>query len=473
MTDCVRCGRSLPAFSFGDQKDVCSDCVRAATADPPAPEPQARPRRVAATAHPITSALVAINVAVFVLMVLRGVSPTEPTVDQLLRWGAGWGPLTFKGQWWRTLTSAFLHIGVIHLALNMWCLWQLGALAEAIFRRTNYLLLYLLCAFGGGLASLAWHPQVVGAGASGAVFGVAGALISAFYLGHLPIPRPVIKTTLTSLLVFAGYNLAYGAIHPHIDNAAHLGGLGTGLLLGALLGRRLHPQHFAFRRTVFVAVGAGLVIGAFLVQHANGYVVHLTAGDEALHSRRYDAAVREFNLAVAQKPKAPEGYFLLGEALARSNRYAEAERAYLHAIGLDPTNGTAYLGLGRVYLATNRFKPAHTVCTKALDLDTSLTEARDCLARALERLGRDDEAIAAYQTAVTQIPNYAFGYSRLGQLQLRNNRPDLALTALKEAARLQPDNLEYQLGLAAAYRANGMSEDAEATLKKAEELKKN
>ncbi len=472
MASCVRCGRELPRFSFGDLKDVCPDCARAATAESSVPQPAVKARLVT-PGRPVTTAVVAICVAVFALMVLRGISPTKPTVDQLLKWGADWGPLTFKGQWWRTLTSAFLHIGIVHLALNMWCLWSLGGLAEAIFRRTNFLIIYVLCALGGAVASLAWHPQVVGAGASGAVFGVAGALIAAFYFGHLPIPRAMLKNDLTSLLVFAAYNLAYGAIHPHIDNAAHLGGLATGLILGALLGRRLDAEQQGFRRAAFVGITLVLVLGAWAVQRANGYVVHVQAGVDALDSKRYDAAVREFSAVTAEKPKLAAGYFLLGEALTRAKRYAEAERAYLHAIGLDPTSGTAYEKLGLVYLATNRFKPAQTVLTKALDLDPSLKEAQGYQAMALEGLGRDDEAIAAYQKAVTLTPTYAFGFFRLGLLQLNHERPEPALAAFKEAVRLQPSTPEYQLGLAAAYRANGMTDEAQTALKKAEELKKN
>jgi rhomboid protease GluP len=136
------------------------------------------------------------------------------------------------------LTSNYLHIGIIHLFFNMWCLWNLGALAERVFDGWTYFLVYTLSGFGGSLVSLWWHPMVIGAGASGAIFGLAGALIAALYLGKLPIPKEAIQKTLKSLLLFAGYNLFFG-LSAGIDNSAHLGGLLTGLAAGALLARRM------------------------------------------------------------------------------------------------------------------------------------------------------------------------------------------------------------------------------------------
>jgi hypothetical protein len=125
---------------------------------------------------------------------------------------------------WRMLTSNYLHIGIIHLFFNMWCLWNLGALAERVFDGWTYFLVYALSGFGGSLVSLWWHPMVIGAGASGAIFGLAGALIAALYLGKHPIPKEAIQKTLRSLLLFAGYNLFFG-LSAGIDNSAHLGGL--------------------------------------------------------------------------------------------------------------------------------------------------------------------------------------------------------------------------------------------------------
>ena len=220
----------------------------------------------------VTRALVGVNFAVFLAMVLTGVSPVNPNIPQLLKWGANWGPLSLHGQPWRVLTSNYVHIGILHIALNMWCLWNLGGLAELIFGGWTLLLTYTLCGLAGSIASLWWHPMVVGAGASGAIFGLAGALIAALYLGKLPFPRQAFHRTLRSLLAFAGYNLLFGVFGP-IDNSAHIGGLVMGLALGAIIGQVLTERPEVRRRLEFVVfLGAGLVLVAAEVylRHKSG-----------------------------------------------------------------------------------------------------------------------------------------------------------------------------------------------------------
>jgi rhomboid protease GluP len=216
------------------------------------------------------------NVAVFVAMVLMGVSPVEPTVAQLLKWGANWGPLSLGTEPWRMLASNYIHVGIIHIALNMWCLWNLGFLAERVFDPWTYVLTYTSCGLAGSLASLWWHPMIPGAGASGAIFGLAGALIAALYLGHLPISKQAIQGTLKSLLMFAGYNLFFGAVARGIDNSAHIGGLLAGLALGAVLAKHLtQPPEVreGWRRGVFIAAAVVLFLVFMVVRHASGAVV--------------------------------------------------------------------------------------------------------------------------------------------------------------------------------------------------------
>jgi len=226
--------------------------------------------------QPITTTLVGMNGAVFVAMVLTRVSPVAPTSAQLLKWGANWGPYSLGPEPWRMLASNYVHAGIIHIALNMWCLWSLGFLAERIFDPWTYVLTYTACGLAGSVASLWWHPLSVGVGASGAIFGLAGALIAALYLGHLPIPRQAIQGTLKSLLTFAGYNLFFGAVARGIDNSAHIGGLLAGLALGAALSKHLMaPPEIRdnWRRGVFIAAAVVLFLAFMEVKHVNGNLV--------------------------------------------------------------------------------------------------------------------------------------------------------------------------------------------------------
>jgi rhomboid protease GluP len=223
--------------------------------------------------QPITTTLVGMNVAVFAVMALTGISPTAPTSVPLLKWGANWGPLSLGAEPWRILASNYIHGGIIHIALNMWCLWNLGFLAERVFDPWTYVLTYTFCGLAGSLASLWWHPMAVGVGASGAIFGLAGALIAALYLGHLPISKQAIQGTLKSLLTFAGYNLFFGAVAQGIDNSAHIGGLLAGLAIGAVLAKHLTaaPEiRDGWRRGVFLAAAVVLLVAFMLVKHVSG-----------------------------------------------------------------------------------------------------------------------------------------------------------------------------------------------------------
>jgi rhomboid protease GluP len=267
MANCVQCGRQLPGLSFG--KKLCQRCVMNEAAkrgeDIPVqrvePAPWTRPQ---SSSMMVTQAIFGINVAVFVAMCLAGVSPLEPTGQQLVDWGANSGLYTIHDQWWRLLTCVFVHIGIMHIALNMWCLWGLGRLAESVYDRWTFGAVYLITGVGASLASIVWRPVGVSAGASGAIFGIAGALIAAFYLGEFSLPKTVVSGLLTAVLKFAGYNLVLGAFLGHTDNAAHVGGLVSGLILGALIARLAPQRDQTGRRVCILLFGILLIFGGAL-----------------------------------------------------------------------------------------------------------------------------------------------------------------------------------------------------------------
>jgi rhomboid protease GluP len=231
MPGCVNCGGPLPPEDFEAGQQLCPQCREQILAQP-VPRRVSRP---ATPSFPVTNVLLGLNVIVYGLMTLSGVSPFRPDPEQLLRWGADYGPLTLTTQPWRLLSATFVHGGLLHIATNMWCLWNLGRMAENIFGRFSFLLVYLFTGISASLLSVLLHPDRVSVGASGAIFGVAGALITALYLGKLPIPQYHLKATLNSLVFFAVVNLAIGASLPVIDNTGHIGGLVAGLLVGTLL----------------------------------------------------------------------------------------------------------------------------------------------------------------------------------------------------------------------------------------------
>lgn len=208
---------------------------------------------------PVTPALVAANALMFVIATALGggLIVADPAV--MIRLGTDYTPLTLGGQWWRLLTSTFLHFGLLHIALNMWALYMNGLLAERIFGSARYLVIYLVAGVSGSVASLLWHPIVNGAGASGAIFGVLGALIAFFLISKGGVPKSVIKAQRASAMVLVVYSLMNGARYGGIDNAAHIGGLVAGFVMGMVLARPLNVDRNSKQWTGQWTVAIGFV----------------------------------------------------------------------------------------------------------------------------------------------------------------------------------------------------------------------
>jgi len=176
-----------------------------------------------------TPIIVNVNILIFVLMVISGVDIMLPDNESLINWGANFRPVTLEGQWWRLLTSCFIHIGVIHLLMNLYALTYIGLLLEPQLGKVRFFSAYILSGLGGSAASLYWHELTISAGASGAIFGMYGVFLA--MLTTNLIEKSARKTLLTSIMFFVGYNLLNG-LKGGIDNAAHIGGLVTGIIIG-------------------------------------------------------------------------------------------------------------------------------------------------------------------------------------------------------------------------------------------------
>ena len=231
---------------------------------------------------PGTYLLLAINIAVYLWMVTHGVSPKEPTEGDLLRYGANVTWLVLHGQWYRLLTATFVHVGLIHLLTNMWCLWNLGILGEPLVGPYGMVAVYLITGIAGNLLSMATNVvftlrmhdvsylMQVGAGASGAVFGIAGILIVLLSNRRLPFPWEELRKLRSSVVKFALINLVIGIstivvnVGIRIDNMAHIGGFVSGLALGVPLVPRMTSgrERYLGRQKVTFAV-ACLVLALF------------------------------------------------------------------------------------------------------------------------------------------------------------------------------------------------------------------
>jgi len=244
-----------------------------------------------------TQALVLVNVLVFVLMAWHAGALWRIPGATLADFGGNYAVQTRHGEYWRLLTSLFLHGGLLHITLNMIALYQAGALAERLFGLRRFVLLYFLCGLVASVASVWWRPNGLSVGASGAIFGVFGGLLTSVLVTRHVLPEDLYRRLRRALLMFIGYSLAAGFLIPGIDNAAHVGGLVTGLVLGAALAFPPGREDVAVGRIALglvssVAIAAGLWLALPVLEpHRvddtafDSMTVHLAQREEQLVNR--------------------------------------------------------------------------------------------------------------------------------------------------------------------------------------------
>lgn len=207
----------------------------------------------------VTATLIGICVVVFGLMALSGANLFWPSIEVLIKWGADNRTYTvIKGEWWRMFTAIFLHIGIIHLFLNMASLYAIGILLEPFIGKWRFLAAFLITGVGGSIGSLVWNANTVSAGASGAIFGLFGVLLA--LLTTNLIEKSIRRSLLPNIVWVVSINLFLGIV-PMVDYAAHIGGLITGLILGYL-------YFFLIRKTkqpVFYSVAGAALIGIVII----------------------------------------------------------------------------------------------------------------------------------------------------------------------------------------------------------------
>ncbi len=351
----------------------------------------------------VAPAIVAVNVVVFLLMVVSGVSPLAPQPEQLLDWGATFGGFVLAGDWWRLITSMFVHIGIIHLAFNMQALWRIGGLAERLFGRWPFLAFYVLSGIGGAVASLWSNPDVVAAGASAAIFGIAGGLVVLLWRGRLPLPRGAIQATLTSMLLFVAYNLFYGFVNSRIDNAGHLGGLATGALIGVLLaGPLASPERRGLVRRLLLATFLllALVVGTYLVQGGDP-TKELARAESLLLDGQADEAIAAIEQVLEEDADLAVAHFLLGNAYLQKDLFTEAIAAYSQAIMLGDDYFEAYFNRGLAYTGTGQLNEALADFNSAIDLVDDDADAYFLRGLVYADLGQTDKAMADLQAALS------------------------------------------------------------------------
>lgn len=427
---CPQCGKDFER-NYGDS-----------TASLNCPECEARLAQMARAGVPttgqalvspsflITTGLIGLNVLVFAIMVLRGVSPFLPSPQQAIAFGADFGPLTLNGQWWRLVTSMFVHFGIVHIGLNMWCLWNLGRAAEQLMGRASYLLAYFVSGIFASIVSVYWHPMAAGAGASGAIFGMAGVLVSYVYLKKTPAHLQINSRMLGSLGTFIAYNLAFGAL-PGISNAAHIGGLVMGLAVGAVLPAAGASEDARRTRLSLVAVFAAIALvgSAIGAKRLTKGVSELASAEQLLGERKTDEALAQLQQLTASEPEFAPGQELLAKVYLSKGQYPQAIAALQKAYAADSKNVMYQKELGTVFL----------------------------------QLGMLDEATAFFQHLKEQNPKEALAHFGLGHAFLAKREYDSAIPEFRQALALDPQMPGAAFSLGQAQLQAGHYADAQAT----------
>ncbi|MDE2365989.1 MAG: rhomboid family intramembrane serine protease [Betaproteobacteria bacterium] len=202
---------------------------------------------------PVTVLLVAVNLLVFLAMLASGAGLWHSVNSVQLAWGANFGPATQDGEWWRLGTAMFLHFGAIHLTLNMWALWDGGQLVERMYGHARFAGIYFSSGLAGNLLSLVAHKGLaISGGASGAIFGIYGALLVFLWRERRNLHPRDFRWFFWGAAGFAAASFILGFLITGIDNAAHIGGFLTGMLGGVILARPIDgakdvPSHTRIR----------------------------------------------------------------------------------------------------------------------------------------------------------------------------------------------------------------------------------
>jgi rhomboid protease GluP len=254
----------------------------------------------------VTYALIVVNVCVYLVTAAGTNHLLGFDGPSLVPLGSNFGPYTTAGDGWRLFTALFLHLGLIHLAFNMWALASFGPIVERLYGSVTFGVIYAFAGLIGGLASVTWRPDINSVGASGAIFGILGALMAVQLRNGGSIPKSVLRPLRTTSLIYIGCALFAGFLSTGVDNAAHLGGLCTGMLLGLasarpITGLSLSTAETRRRLTLAAPIILALLLAGIASAHwATARLIGEVAYLHVLHwftPRESDAILRWHELA--------------------------------------------------------------------------------------------------------------------------------------------------------------------------------
>ena len=463
------------------------------------PQPAATSPGARAPLPIATLTIVAVSVAVMVLQTLAGGSKNP---DFLMDFGASYRPYFQHGQYWRAVMPMFLHIGWWHLVLNMIPLLLLGPVLEQIYGYGRYAAIYVGAGISGSLLSMYHGHSVPAAGASGAVFGVVMATLTAGYVHRDALPHPLARVFRRSrfaaiLVVFIVVELVSGYLSQNIDNWGHLGGLVGGALFAflipppnlvevesgaqhdslarnpaALLMSPSAPRSLNDWRSQAIVVVPLAVVALSMAAAARHYrVAHLVSraleeGTRLELAHQEGASFDEFKRAAQLDPRDERPHVAIGQLYLQHHQTSDAIDEFTQALRLNPDSVDAQIGLAGAYQDGGDLVAAQKIWDALAKKNPRSIEAQEAIAELLAGQKLYQQAIAQYQKVLRLSPNLAVAHNNLGWLYATADDPKFrdpaaALDHSRKAVLLtggrQPDFLDT---LAEALYANGKYAEA-------------
>ncbi len=372
--------------------------------------------------------IVVMNVAYFFAMVCCTSAKTLliPSSLTLLSWGASSASETLSAeQYWRLLTCSFVHAGILHLGVNMYVLRDVGREVEEVYGRVHFCIVYLISAVGGALTSIFCNPLLVSAGASGAIFGVFGALLAVVWRRPERFPSGYLMLHGKIVLFLILYSFIFSFIDKNTDNAAHFGGFAVGFLAGVCLlpikvdcgGQRDEGTGTLKVNTVAKYAALSALIAS---------LIGITAFASKLFSNRPDVIA--------------ERYYRIAVELLKENKYAEALPLLNSTIEKSPSNSSAYCDRARANLELQHFETAISDCDRALK-DKSVANSAYAIRAAInQKTGNYEDAVQDLSHLIELDPKDAMAYNNRAWSEEALGHLQSALADCNKSIQLKADN---------------------------------
>jgi membrane associated rhomboid family serine protease/Flp pilus assembly protein TadD len=343
--------------------------------------------------------LIGLNVIVFIAMVCFSSlkSILLPSSQTLLNWGASSASETLAaGQFWRLLTCAFVHAGIIHLGINMYVLRDVGREVEAAYGQARFVFVYLFAAIGGALTSIFINPLLVSAGASGAIFGVFGAMLAIVWRRPESFPKGYLILHGKIVLCLILYSIAFSFIDKNADNAAHFGGFFIGFIAGLCIlpakdttKTRNRKQAIATVALLILLFGTGvLAYKSFANKPAIVAERYYRQAIELLKDQKFKEAIPLLDQTLTLTPENADAFCDRARANTELKHFDQALADCNSAIKISDSNKTAYTVRASVHQKMSDFQLAVDDLTKVIQLDPKNAMAYNN--RAWSRVGAGD-----------------------------------------------------------------------------------